>query len=70
MFVPQNRSNFDAHYLGTGPEIWRQTNGQVDAFVSGAGKMQQRPCIAFSTLTFLLFRDKAPVGRYRGPLLI
>ncbi|EJU05844.1 cysteine synthase [Dacryopinax primogenitus] len=33
----ENLSNHDAHYLGTGPEIWRQTNGNVDAFVSGAG---------------------------------
>ncbi|TFK44300.1 PALP-domain-containing protein [Crucibulum laeve] len=33
----ENRSNFDAHFVGTGPEIWRQTSGQVDAFVSGAG---------------------------------
>ncbi|KAF8160706.1 tryptophan synthase beta subunit-like PLP-dependent enzyme [Crassisporium funariophilum] len=33
----ENKSNFDAHYRGTGPEIWRQTNGRVDAFVSGAG---------------------------------
>ncbi|KAF7981911.1 hypothetical protein HWV62_31513 [Athelia sp. TMB] len=29
--------NFDAHFDGTGPEIWRQTNSQVDAFVAGAG---------------------------------
>jgi len=33
----ENRSNFDAHFEGTGPEIWRQTNGTVDAFVAGAG---------------------------------
>ncbi|KAF4620948.1 hypothetical protein D9613_000323 [Agrocybe pediades] len=33
----ENRSNFDAHFKGTGPEIWRQTNGRVDAFVAGAG---------------------------------
>ncbi|KAH8118936.1 PALP-domain-containing protein [Phellopilus nigrolimitatus] len=33
----ENRSNFQAHYDGTGPEIWRQTNGKVNAFVSGAG---------------------------------
>ncbi|KAJ3797319.1 PALP-domain-containing protein [Lentinula aff. detonsa] len=33
----ENRSNHDAHYDGTGPEIWRQTNGSVNAFVSGAG---------------------------------
>ncbi|KAI0338299.1 PALP-domain-containing protein [Trametopsis cervina] len=33
----ENKSNYDAHYDGTGPEIWRQTSGRVDAFVSGAG---------------------------------
>ncbi|TFK54550.1 PALP-domain-containing protein [Heliocybe sulcata] len=33
----ENMSNFHAHLEGTGPEIWRQTNGRVDAFVSGAG---------------------------------
>ncbi|KAI0358633.1 PALP-domain-containing protein [Trametes cingulata] len=33
----ENRSNYYAHYDGTGPEIWRQTSGWVDAFVSGAG---------------------------------
>lgn len=33
----QNLANYEAHYYGTGPEIWRQTNGNVDAFVAGAG---------------------------------
>jgi cysteine synthase A len=33
----ENVSNFYAHYHGTGPEIWRQTGGMVDAFVAGAG---------------------------------
>ena len=37
-FPIQNSSNFEAHYRGTGPEIWKQTRGNVDAFVSGAGK--------------------------------
>ncbi len=29
-----NRDNPQAHYLSTGPEIWKQTNGQVDYFVA------------------------------------
>ncbi|OCF58042.1 cysteine synthase A [Kwoniella mangroviensis CBS 10435] len=33
----ENESNFYAHYKGTGPEILRQTSGNLDAFVSGAG---------------------------------
>ena len=33
----ENKANYDAHFQGTGPEIWSQTNGEVDAFVSGAG---------------------------------
>ncbi|KAN0116367.1 PALP domain containing protein [Russula decolorans] len=33
----ENHSNFDAHFTGTGPEIWRQTNGEIVGFVAGAG---------------------------------
>ncbi|RYP36595.1 hypothetical protein DL767_003299 [Monosporascus sp. MG133] len=29
--------NHEAHYLTTGPEIWAQTGGRVDAFVASAG---------------------------------
>lgn len=33
----ENLANFRAHYEGTGPEIWEQTNGNLDAFVAAAG---------------------------------
>ncbi|HEX9050469.1 MAG TPA: pyridoxal-phosphate dependent enzyme [Anaeromyxobacter sp.] len=29
--------NVEAHYRSTGPEIWEQTGGRVDAFVAGLG---------------------------------
>jgi cystathionine beta-synthase len=32
-----NRENNMAHYYGTGPEIWEQMEGRIDAFVAGAG---------------------------------
>ncbi len=32
-----NVANREAHYKGTGPEIWEQTRGRVDGFVSAVG---------------------------------
>ena len=32
-----NPDNIEAHYLTTGPEIWAQTDGQVDCLIAGIG---------------------------------
>lgn len=33
----ENEANWQAHFEGTGPEIFRQCGGKLDAFVAGAG---------------------------------
>ena len=40
LFIPNqftNPQNPECHYLFTGPEIWEQSEGNVDAFVAGVG---------------------------------
>jgi cystathionine beta-synthase len=32
-----NQANPQTHVLSTGPELWRQTDGRIDAFVAGVG---------------------------------
>lgn len=32
-----NTANRDAHYQGTGPEIWQQTDGNLDGFICATG---------------------------------
>lgn len=39
-FIPGqfvNPANWEAHYKTTGPEIWADTEGRVDAFIAGVG---------------------------------
>lgn len=49
----ENRANYLAHFTGTGPEIYRQTERKVDIFVSasGTGKITGRSLLKEETLS-------------------
>jgi cysteine synthase B len=56
----ENENNFMAHYETTGPEIFSQTNGEIDAFVAGMGTT--------GTLmgAYKYFKEKKPQVRVVG----
>ncbi len=43
----ENLANQEAHFQGTGPEIWHQSGGRVDAFACAAGRLENRCCFSF-----------------------
>jgi len=49
-----NEDNWKAHYKTTGPEIWRDTNGEITHFVSAMGTTGT----IMGTSTFLKEKDK------------
>ena len=58
-----NLDNRKAHYVSTGPEIWEQTGGKVDAFICSIGTGGTVAGVA----TFLREKKKDIVDRRRRP---
>jgi cystathionine beta-synthase len=54
-----NQLNIDAHYKSTGPEIWKQTNGNITHLVACSGTVQ--------TAKFL--KNKIRISRFLGLML-
>ena len=56
----ENENNYKAHYETTGPELFAQTNGQIDVFVAGMGTT--------GTLmgVYKFFKEKKPQVRIVG----
>lgn len=42
----ENTANFDTHYSTTGPEIWNQTHGKLDALVMSSGTVNASRLLA------------------------
>ena len=57
-----NQDNPLAHYEGTGPEIWRDTNGSVTHFVSSMGAGKTKPTSGFASGRFM----REAFGENRG----
>lgn len=54
----ENLANFEAHFTTTGPEIYKQTKGNVDAIVMGAGKARRiESTWQRVTMAFIYFND-------------
>jgi hypothetical protein len=63
----ENEANFNAHFTNTGPEIWRQTNGDMDAFVMSAGSFAENP--GFVCKRILMANFPPVVSQVLGGLL-
>lgn len=61
----ENSANFEAHFKGTGPEIFQQTDGKIDAFVTGAGRnlYHNRTYISLDILLLIYFARAKRYGR-------